>query len=540
MEAAGRSQIPGATTGPPDAPAEVQAGPVRSALSAVAVAVLLAGPTVLAFFAGGYFDAPRVWAGLIAWLLVAVAMVVSPRPLPRTLGPAMAILGLGLLAAWTLVSMTWAPIAGSAYHAGQRVIMYTGVLIAATALLRTGRALRAVEPALAAGATVVIGYGLAGRMLPGLLHYTHSVSAQGRLEQPLTYWNAMGELAALGLVLAIRLAGDVSRSRRMRTLAVVAAVPLGTGLYISFSRGALFAAAAGLVALVVLMPTTAQLRALVLGVIAAALAAVAAAPFSGVTSLKGSPATLEHQGAVVLVALAVICALAALAALRVTRDGDSRRLKLPRHAPLIALVVICAGLALAIVAGAKESSATQLSAGASRYETLQSNRYDYWRVAWHVFKQEPIRGVGAGGWAVAWLQSRTIDEGAQDAHSLPLQTAAELGLVGVVMLLAFLGGIALAGRRAHRLAPELAAGPVAGVVVYVAHAPLDWDWEMPAVTLVALILAGAVLALSERALNPRPAAAASAEDGLPAAYVDGAQADGAEEPSGSGERARSG
>jgi hypothetical protein len=47
-----------------------------------------------------------------------------------------------------------------------------------------------------------------------------------------------------------------------------------------------------------------------------------------------------------------------------------------------------------------------------------------------------------------------------------------------------------------RAAPALAAGPVAGVVVYIAHAPLDWDWEMPALTLVAVILAGLLVALS--------------------------------------------
>ena len=30
--------------------------------------VALTGPAVLAFFAGGYFDGPRVWAGLITWV----------------------------------------------------------------------------------------------------------------------------------------------------------------------------------------------------------------------------------------------------------------------------------------------------------------------------------------------------------------------------------------------------------------------------------------------------------------------------------------
>ena len=59
----------------------------------------------------------------------------------------------------------------------------------------------------------------------------------------------MGELAALGFVLCARIAGDRSRRRWLRAVAAAATVPLGTGLYLSFSRGALFACAAGLVAL---------------------------------------------------------------------------------------------------------------------------------------------------------------------------------------------------------------------------------------------------------------------------------------------------
>src|SRR6202012_5580168 len=164
-------------------------------LAGAARVTLLAGPTALAFFAGGYFDGPRAWAGLGAWALVGVALVVCPRSLPTGAGAVLALLGLGLLAAVTLVSFTWAPAAGDAYHAAQRVMLDTGVLLASAILLAPRGAQRAVEPALAAGAVVVIGYGIAGRLLPGVLHYARSISAQGRLEQPLTYWNAMGELA---------------------------------------------------------------------------------------------------------------------------------------------------------------------------------------------------------------------------------------------------------------------------------------------------------------------------------------------------------
>jgi O-antigen ligase len=130
-------------------------------------------------------------------------------------------------------------------------------------------------------------------------------------------------------------------------------------------------------------------------------------------------------------------------------------------------------------------------------------------VALTAFAAEPLRGVGAGGWTVYWLRHRTVNEGAQDAHSLPLQTMAELGVVGLALLLAFVGGVAAGSRRAVRVARGVAAGPAAALVVYVAHAPLDWDWQMPAVTLVAIVLAGMLLALGDRATSPPAAPARS-------------------------------
>ena len=142
-------------------------------------AALLAGPTALAFFAGGYFDGPRAWAGVGAWALVAIIAIAIPRAVPRGNGGRLALAALALLAAWTLLSMIWAPIAGTAYHDGQRVVLYAGVLLAAAVLLRAPSAQRAVEPALAAGTLIVIGYGLSGRLLPGLLHFARSVSAAG-------------------------------------------------------------------------------------------------------------------------------------------------------------------------------------------------------------------------------------------------------------------------------------------------------------------------------------------------------------------------
>jgi hypothetical protein len=472
-------------------------------------ASLLAGPTVLAFFAGGYFGTPRAWAGVLAWLTVLGAAATHARGrtiLARSTTATIAISGLAGLAAWTLLSIIWAPIAGSAQAAGQIAMLYLGALLAAWLVLSYRPSAALVEPVLAVGATVVIGYGLSERLLPGLLTFARSISADGRLEQPLTYWNAMGELAAIGLILAARLAGDGDRPAWMRGAAAAAAAPLGMGLYISFSRGALFAAVAGLITLVVLVPERAQLRALSVAVGAAVLAAVAAAPFHGVTNLGGDLHTRERQGAIDLVLLLGIMAAAPivlqLLATRRTAGAPRARVALPRHSGRIAVVLICAGLALAIVAGAHERSGVPLSGGVARFGTLQSNRYDYWDVALKAFAHDPLIGVGAGGWAVWWLRDRPYADGATDAHSLELQTLAELGLVGLALLAAFLAGIGLVARDALRRAPAAAAGPIAGCVVWLAHSPLDWDWQMPAVTLVAIILAGALLALATRTDPP--------------------------------------
>lgn len=472
---------------------------MRRGVLVAARAALLGGPAVIAFFSGGFFPDTRAWAGLIGWALVAVAVLALPASLPRTRGPRLALAGMALLAAWTLASVAWAPTAGSAYHAGQLAIAYLGVLVAATLLLRGDEPRRAVEPALCAGVAVVIGYGLSERMLPGVLHFQRSLSAGGRLEQPLTYWNAMGELAALGFVLAVRLTGDATRGRGVRAAAGAVAPLLGLGLYLSFSRGALFACGAGLVALIVLAPRREQLRALLVAVAGAAVTTAVAAPLKGVTALTGSLSTQEWQG---LLTLAVLLLAAGASAAWQWRLGHAPRsvpLRMPPHAGVIAFGVICVAFALAVGVGAKEGSSRPLSLGASRYETLQSNRYAYWKVALRAFGDEPLRGVGAGGWAVYWLRDRKITEFAQDAHSLPLQTLAELGLIGLALLAAFLAGIGLAGRAATGAMPAAAAGPLAGFIAYIAHAPLDWDWQMPAVTLIAMILAGALLAQAEDA-----------------------------------------
>ncbi|TMK93382.1 MAG: O-antigen ligase family protein, partial [Actinobacteria bacterium] len=156
---------------------------------------------------------------------------------------------------------------------------------------------------------------------------------------------------------------------------------------------------------------------------------------------------------------------------------------LPRK--LTAALALGALLAVAVVAVAvsrQEHGVVSSLVGA--------NRPHYWHVAWRETKQNPVLGSGAGTFDRYWLLYRPVSSFARDAHSLYLETLAELGPPGLLLLLSTLGLplLVLRGRRDPLLAT--AAG---GYVAFLVHAGVDWDWELPAVTLAGLICGSSLL-----------------------------------------------
>ena len=101
------------------------------------------GPTVLAFFSGGYFAEPRLIAAIVVWALVLALALTGPAPLPRTLPGRLALGGLAALTAWSARLVAWAPLAGPALESVQRLTLYLGALLLAIGVLRDRRALRA-------------------------------------------------------------------------------------------------------------------------------------------------------------------------------------------------------------------------------------------------------------------------------------------------------------------------------------------------------------------------------------------------------------
>jgi O-antigen ligase len=408
----------------------VSAAPTLRSISQALLGAALVGATAwLCFRSGGFFHEPRATLAIAAWVAVAAAVLIGgPRALvaPTAAGRVACVALLGL-AGWTALSLLWAPLSESAREDVWRLALYAAALPLAVFAFRERAAARALELALAGLALVVVGYGLLGEA--GVLDLAASGGADGRLEQPLSYWNAMGAMAALGIVLCARIAIDRTRPRPLRAGAGVALAPLVAGLYLTYSRGAVAAVALGLVTLALLAPEAAPLWRRV-----------------------GPP----WRAAVGWGAVAAL---------------------------VVALVVVADDRAAPPARGAT----------AERFAELGSNRADYWRVAADAFAAEPLRGVGASGFRVEWLRERDVREGAADAHSLYLETAAELGLVGLVLLGAFAGGVAVCARRLVARDAALAAGPVAALAVLALHAGIDWDWELPALTLPGLLLAGVVI-----------------------------------------------
>ena len=130
-----------------------------------------------------------------------------------------------------------------------------------------------------------------------------------------------------------------------------------------------------------------------------------------------------------------------------------------------------------------------------------SDRVAYWRVA--LDDIEPIHslGSGAGSFEVAWLHYRTSPVSTLDAHNLYLETLAELGPLGLALLL----GALFVPLRCLLSRPRRPVTVAAGgaYVAFLVHAALDWDWEMPAVVVTGLVCGLALTVASHDDAMPR-------------------------------------
>jgi hypothetical protein len=149
------------------------------------------------------------------------------------------------------------------------------------------------------------------------------------------------------------------------------------------------------------------------------------------------------------------------------------------------------------------------SEGSSHFETLESERYDVWRVAVREFWRHPVAGIGTRGFYAAYLEhGRTIETPAR-AHSLPLDALAENGVIGLLLLVLALAPPLAVAARASRASVAVCAA-FAACIFWLVHASVDWIWTVPANGIVFFSFLGLVAAGSVRVLMRPGVAAASA------------------------------
>jgi hypothetical protein len=476
---------------------------VRAALLPVAILVPVAAAN------GGYFPTSWGWTAIaLSWAAV-VAVLVRPlirvSPLER-----LALGGLAGLAAWTLISALWSPADGRTALAFELTLVYVAGLAAAVLIVRSG-SYRALLGGITVATALVTSYSALTRLAPNHFPLAQAI-AGNRLATPLGYWNALGLFAVLGLLLACGFAAH-GRSKWVQAAAATALVPQSLTLYFTFSRGAWVALFAGLAVAVAFDPR--RLKFLFVLLLVAPWPALAVAVASQQQDLTQAgtlgPAAVAQGRHVTLVAL---LAAAVAGGLVLALAQAERRVNVPRSvARGFAAMLACAALlTLAAVFATYGSPATLVQKGwhafnappvradsnlNSRLFTFSGSwRTDLWKTSLADFRDHPLLGSGAGTYRQEWLQRRTVGTDVINAHNLYFETLAELGPVGLVLLLVALACPLAAALRAR--SRTLVPAATAAYIAFLVHAFVDWDWQLPAVTLAALFIGAALMSASRR------------------------------------------
>jgi hypothetical protein len=493
--------------------------------NAVAIWALAGGPVLyLAVDGGGYDLVVRSQVGVVVWWFVLVGAAAGLLPVGRVSRAAWVALALfGGFVAWTALAMTWSLSSERSVAEISRVASYLGVLLLGVAIYRErGSAMRHAIAAIATVVVAVSALALLSRLRPALFPSAQTTAsllpgANGRLSWPLNYWNALAALVAFGLPLLVAIATS-ARSLIAQAFAA-GAVPLVVLCgYLTFSRGGAIAATVALIVFISLAPERIPKLATVLVSAAGSAALIAGAVHRHAIEQGLVGAGARHEGATLLIAVVLVCAGVGLAqtgiGLAVRHATLPRWLQVSRRRAwkLLAVAVVI-GVIAGVLGGAparlshawqdfKRPTASALHQNTvARFGSTSGNsRYTYWKVAIASTKGHLLQGSGPGTFELLWLPRAPVYNYVRNAHSLYIETLAEVGLVGLALLTAFLllvigASVWQATRGPFESRVGLAA-VAAACVAFSVSAAFDWVWQVPVLPVAFLFLAASALAPS--------------------------------------------
>ncbi len=490
----------------------------KSGLRAILIAVA-AGAVVAAIgiHQGGY-GLPTV--GQIAigglWLLLIGAILgIIGRVRPR--GSSAWALGLlGALLIWTVISVLWSD-ASERTIATAIQLEAVVVVFGLASVLLTRRERNAVIAGVAGGIALLALLAVMQRLnLPILgapVLGADQLGHQSRSHWPVGYWNALAALCAMALPILLRFASaDIRMWDRAVSAACVPVVSLA--LIFTISRGGLVLAVIAVGLSLVLGPLgrrdlLTQLALVLCSAVVLAVALRSRELMDGfVTSGPGA-----SQAEIVLAVLVCVTLVSALIGAFIGGWGDAQAIastNIDQRLKIIGGVVCALTLVFAVLAlsGSLDSqfqkfkstdSGLPASRGNSvdRLSTVGSNgRWQLWQGAIDAGNEHPLIGQGGGEFELWWLAHGSRIK-VRNAHGLFVETYADLGVVGVVLLIGFIGAAGLGCVRALRRAGDqlgtVAAG-VASFVVFLLSCAGDWTWQETVAPIAAVLILSSLLA----------------------------------------------
>lgn len=465
---------------------------------------------------GGYFVDQWAPAALV---LAALALITSVTGVLRGARSRWGNAALGLFAAytaWTFASLLWSPNLGDAWTGAGQTLLYLLVfwltvgLVSLEVLRRWALAASAIGPALIAALTLLT---LAPRI--------HDLFYSDRLIGTVSYYNGEAAFLLVPFWVAVYLAGSPGVNPLLRGLLLAGAVLSVDVAVLTQSRGAMAAMAASLP--VFFLISGQRLRGL-FALAPVALALVITFPslnevYLAFLNQESELAAIEHM-------LPIVWLTAAAAGLYGVLWGlIDQRWRPPSSLVRVTGSIALAGSIIVLIFGAvvvservgnpiawaeqtweawetydKDDPREAYKAydgfeqNQSRYlGTNTAGRYTLWQVAWEDFVSHPLLGVGTQNYEATYFRLREKDAGyARQPHSLPLEVLAERGVVGGALFFGFLATCLGAGlwERFRHLGSEGKAqvgAMTAAVTYWFVHSSAEWFWQLPAVTLPAMV-----------------------------------------------------
>ena len=446
--------------------------------------------------------------------LVAAAAIVWGRP--GSLSGALTLALFGVLAVLTALSITWSIQPDTSWIEANRTLAYLTVFAAAIGAARLAPdgwavLLRGMLIAVAA----IVAYALAARVWPAEIAPNEIYS---RLAQPYGYWNALGVTGAIGVPLCLWLGSRRAGHAAANALAYPLLACVLVAIFLSFSRGAILAAAISTIVWLIVVPL--RLRSVtVLAVSAAGAAPLLLWALTKVAFTQSAvPLPLRERvaddfGILLLTLIVLMLAIGLALGFRVAGSAPRPPARLRFGATAAAIAVIAPVIMFVAIERSDEGISERVSeltdtrgetpGGPERFGSASSSRAKYWHESRLIFEEEPALGTGAGTFGTARLRYRRDSQVARQAHGYIPQTASDLGVAGlVVSLLLLVAWIIAAARavgigRASRAAPwpperiGLAALACAAIAFGV-QSLTDWTWFVPGPAVLALAAAGFV------------------------------------------------